>query len=114
MPGSFLHTGLKDFGKMAGDGPNWIHPWEVARHKEHKADLKNGVVAHYLEYQRREDHKFKMDVTQKFQKPMQRQITAAVNIHRSCEEEFMRRGEEEELLAEPGKVFHCLFSSLEL
>ena len=108
MPGSFLHTGLKDCGKMGGDGPNWIHPWEVARHKEHKADLENG-----LEYQRGEDHKFKMDVTQKFQKPMQRQIPEAVNIHRSCDEEFMRRGEEEDFLAEPMKVFPYLFSSLE-
>ena len=64
-------------------GKQHIAALKLAREKEHRADLENGLVAHYLECHRGDEHKFRMDVVQQFSRPMQRQIAEAVEIHRS-------------------------------
>ena len=57
----------------------------TAREREEKADLDNGLVAHYLQHHRGEDPQFKMDVVEKFDKPLQRQIAEGVAIHCSTD-----------------------------
>ena len=64
-------------------GKQHLGALKLAKEKEHKADLENGMVAHYLEYHRGEEHQFKMDIVEHFRRPMQRQIAEAVEIHRS-------------------------------
>ena len=56
---------------------------KLTREKEHKADLENGMVEHYLQYHRGQEPQFKMDIVQQFRRPMQRQIDETVEIHRS-------------------------------
>ena len=50
-----------------------------------KADLDNGLVAHYLQCHEGEEPRFKMDVVEKFERPMQRQIAEEVAIHHSMD-----------------------------
>ena len=61
----------------------------TAIEKEDKADMDNGLVAHYLDCHRGEEPNFKMDVKEKFQKPMQRQIAEGVAIDRSLDTVIM-------------------------
>ena len=64
-------------------GKQHLDAIKLAREKEHKADLENGMVEHYLQYHRGQELQFKMDIVQQFCRPMQRQIAEAVEIHRS-------------------------------
>ena len=57
--------------------------------KEERADLDNGLVAHSLECHMGEEPSFKMDVKEKFQRPLQRQIAEGIAIHRSLDTVIM-------------------------
>ena len=61
-------------------GKKHMEALRTAREREEKADLDNGLVAHYLQHHRGEDPQFKMDVVEKFDKPLQRQIAERVAI----------------------------------
>ena len=105
-------------------GKQHLETLRIARYRENKVDLEHCLVAHYLEHNRGEEHQFKIEVKQKFEKQMQRQIAEALNIHRSKvdilmngKSEWMQpattrmvvsRQEEEDFLAEPVKfVYNC-------
>ena len=57
----------------------------TARYREGNADFDNGLVAHFLECHRGAESvvKFKMDIAESFNRPMQRQIAEGVAIHHS-------------------------------
>ena len=66
--GSCLHPGRKGGGQVGGDWPHRQRDAiQTARDKEHRADLENGMVAHYLENHRGEEPQFRMYVVQKFE-----------------------------------------------
>ena len=48
------------------------------------------MVAQYLKFHKGEKHLFKMDIVQKFKRPMQRQIAEAVNIQCSSDNVIMK------------------------
>ena len=66
-------------------GKKHLEALKTAIESRSKADLDNGLVAHYLEFHEGEEPRFKMDVVEKFERPMQRQIAEGVAIHRSMD-----------------------------
>jgi hypothetical protein len=70
-------------------GRKHLESLRTAMEKEDKADMDNGLVAHFLDCHRGEEPSFKMDVKEKFQRPMQRQIAEGVAIHRSLDTVIM-------------------------
>ena len=43
-------------------GMKHLEALKTARYKEDKADLENGMVAHYLDFHKGDMHQFKMDI----------------------------------------------------
>ena len=70
-------------------GRKHLESLRTAMEKEDRADLDNGLVANYLDCNRGEEPRFKMDVKEKFQRPLQRQIEEGVAIHRSLDTVIM-------------------------
>ena len=66
-------------------GKKHLDALRTAIGNKNKADMDNGLVAHYLEHHEGEEPNFKMDVVEKFTRPMQRQIAEGVAIHRSMD-----------------------------
>jgi hypothetical protein len=62
-------------------GRKHLESLRTAMEKEDKAVMDNGLVAHFLDCNRGEEPCFRMDVKEKFQRPMQRQIAEGVAIH---------------------------------
>ena len=62
-------------------GKQHLEAIKKAKAYEVTADLDNGLVGSDLECHKEEDHQFKMEVNERFQRPMQRQIAEGVAIH---------------------------------
>ena len=70
---------------MYSRGKKHMEALKTATVNKNKTDLDNGLVAHYIECHEGEETRFKMDVAEKFERPMQRQIVEGVAIHRSID-----------------------------